>query len=367
MKVSVAAKVMSHTAAATIEAFIGSGSEQLPAEAIYTAEFIEDTDSLFDSLNAQNSKLTSGKPLRRSVSKKSGHIHFWKNMLQKINTWEFHPKNGGKIKKSMPFKTSWMITIRGVMELFEICSKKGFRFLRTRSLNQDPLKYNFAVIRQNGAANTNPNCFQFTSGLKTWVLNSLITPKNSNKNCENDGSTILNNLNSFSTCGVEPEPSFNLVNELNELVIPNFNIVLSDSAFDTKALTYVAGFIIKKLKKLNCENCMANLLTNTLETHHIFTMFEENDDNLRLNYVKNDVIVLIAKMTDIINRILPEYGHILNIIEKIKSFLIDHLNFDWFKCSCHSFSKILDISIPLIVKKFFDDMSMNIKKQKRKK
>ncbi|XP_074034636.1 uncharacterized protein [Leptinotarsa decemlineata] len=66
MKVSRAAKLMSNTVAAAIESMIGSSQEQLPAEAIYTAEFVEDIDSLFDSLNSHTPKFNS-KALRRLV------------------------------------------------------------------------------------------------------------------------------------------------------------------------------------------------------------------------------------------------------------------------------------------------------------
>ncbi|KAG5865705.1 hypothetical protein JTB14_002696 [Gonioctena quinquepunctata] len=80
---------MSHTAAATIEAFIGSGSEQLPAEAIYTAEFIKDTDSLFDSLNAQNPKLTLGEPASLREETHSGWVPSI-NMGYEINHGNSH-------------------------------------------------------------------------------------------------------------------------------------------------------------------------------------------------------------------------------------------------------------------------------------
>jgi hypothetical protein len=64
-------------------------------------------------------------------------------------------------------------------------------------LNQDPIENLFAVIRQCGAGNINPNCFQFISGLKTTVLNNLTSNKSCTENWEKDEGRILDNLRDF--------------------------------------------------------------------------------------------------------------------------------------------------------------------------
>lgn len=81
-------------------------------------------------------------------------------------------------------------------------------FLRTRSLNQDPIENFFAFIRSLHAAKTNPNCFQFISAFQTTVLNNLITPHSRSTNCEKDDSSILDNLQSFLTLDDEFDSSF---------------------------------------------------------------------------------------------------------------------------------------------------------------
>ncbi|KAJ8983229.1 hypothetical protein NQ317_005318 [Molorchus minor] len=122
-----------------------------------------------------------------------------------------------------------------------MCQKMGFKYLRTRSLNQDPIENLFAGIRQYGSTNTNPTCFQFISALKTSVLNSLIEPHARNQNCEQDNSTILDNLQSFINIGdIQTEVASCL--EHNELtdIIPQFNGNLD--GVDIQTTTYVAGF-----------------------------------------------------------------------------------------------------------------------------
>ncbi|KAJ8979783.1 hypothetical protein NQ317_007691 [Molorchus minor] len=181
MKVSVAARTLSNTVASFIECMI-SGNLGLPSEAIYTAEFIHDIDTLFDSFNGRTPTPEIGKPYRRCLSAKSRHHGLWDRMLSKINSWVFFSKDGKSKKDKIPFKNGWLTTIKGTIELFKMCQKMGFKYLRTRSLNQDPIENLFAGIRQYGSTNTNPTCFQFISALKTSVLNSLIEPHARNQN-----------------------------------------------------------------------------------------------------------------------------------------------------------------------------------------
>lgn len=59
MKVSYATQIFSATVAAAIESMVASNN--LPADAIHTAEFVHFMDSLFDSLNGRNIRPPPGK------------------------------------------------------------------------------------------------------------------------------------------------------------------------------------------------------------------------------------------------------------------------------------------------------------------
>lgn len=273
MKVCVAARTFSNTVAAAIETMIGNN---LHAEAMHTAEFIHDIDSLFDSFNGSKPNADLGKTFRRCMSPKSPHLVLWNKLLPKIESWNFISKTGKGKKEKMPFKSGWIRTIKATKELWKVCNDKGFRFLRTRSLNQDPLENTFAAIRNYGASNVNPNCYQFVSSFKTSVLNNLIVPP-SNKNCEMDNSSILDNLRTF----LESDMAISLTNlDMNDLVtleLPTNHGNTSDH-YDSATLTYVAGFLVRKLKKSDCDECCKNLTTETLEYHHTFTLFKEHSD-----------------------------------------------------------------------------------------
>jgi hypothetical protein len=116
----------------------------------------------------------------------------------KIRSWKVYSEETGLTKEDIPFKPGWLNNIEAVKYVWEISKKAGFKFLRTRMLNvKDPIENLFAVIRQCGAGNIKPNCFQFIFCLKTTVLNNLSSNKSYNENCEKDEGGILDNLRDF--------------------------------------------------------------------------------------------------------------------------------------------------------------------------
>lgn len=58
----------------------------LPSEAIFTAEFVEKMDCLFDSLNGFSPK-PSNKIFRCALRLESPHIEFWSKTLDELRHW----------------------------------------------------------------------------------------------------------------------------------------------------------------------------------------------------------------------------------------------------------------------------------------
>lgn len=373
INVSVAARTLSHTVASTIEEMVSNPRHNVPSAAIHTAEFVHDVDQLFDSFNGRSIKPERGKPYRRCLSEKSPHLNLWRRLLPKINSWKFV---SGKVNKStMPFKSGWLITITATEELWKECHKLGFQFLRTRSLNQDPLENTFACIRHYGAQNSNPNCYQFTACFKTSLLNNLITPI-SNRNCENDDISILDNLQDFikfdpSEITIPKLPSCEQ-NELSNINLPQIQVLADFTEHEANTLSYVAGFLIKKIKSIReCQKCSASFLTDDLESQHTFTMFKEYVDNKKvLSYTSKPVIVTLARIYDYVIFILEKFGHILDLSKKVKHLLLTHVTFDWLSCTDHLDlvkSDFLNLSIILVIRKFYDDIYRNSQIKTKKK
>lgn len=249
MKVSVAARLFSNTMAAAMEAMVGtnSASGNLPVESMHTAEFIHYIDILFETFNGRSPRPEHGKQFKRCMSLKSRHRNFWLKLLPKMEGWEFISRDSTVRKTKMPCKQGWKPTIKTTLELFNECQKIGFRFLRTKTLNQDPLY--FSSIRNLNTANTNPNFFKFSSALKPWVVNNLINFSNKkDKNCEDDNGTILANLQTFLEEHQKRDevPLMNIDEcEFKEIDIPQITNFNDD--YDLQITSYVAGFVTKKI------------------------------------------------------------------------------------------------------------------------
>lgn len=373
MKVCVAARTLSQTVASAIESMIASGSSGcsggfLPPEAMHTAQFVHDMDNLFDSLNGNSPRGEMGKPYRRCLSKNSPHLRLWDELLPKINSWIF--VNGDTKKNKMPFKNGWLTTLNAIKGLWGVCQELGFNFLRTKALNQDSLENSFAGIRHFGAQNTNPNAYQFISSFKTTVLNNLITPQ-CNRNCESDENSILDNLQNFLESDATIVPLIDLEpNELLSINIPDFPADFSIAEQHT--LSYVAGYLVKKLKSRNtCEECAANLTTDQLGSEHLFSIFKEYTDNKkRLTYVSKNILLTLGHIHSLITFVLPKYGYISHLSKKVNLLLKEHISFSWYTCDEHAnliTSEFLSISTKLIIRKYYDDIYRQFQKDRSKK
>lgn len=359
MKVSVAAKVLSYTMSAAIETCISTNASEvnkLPAAAMYTAEFIADIDSLFDSFNGNGPNRDSGKTYRIAMSDKSPHRLLWERLLPMIKRLKFLPPSRGpkNLKTIMPFKKGWITTIEGTLKLWETCSKiKGFKFLRTKSLNQDPLENTFGSIRSYGAANKTPNCYQFTSGFKTSILNNLID-NSRGKNCEKDDGRILDNLQDF----VEPteilaEPLVEINCDFDHVKPP---ASMQRDIYDDNTAMYVAGWLIKKINANACELCSKSLLSEDEQVFHTFTSFKEyTDGKKRLHRGTEELLELFILIHDCVISILPNYGHVCHLLKKFKLYFDHHYDFSPFPCPKH-LNNLLEYSIILIIRKYYDDM-----------
>ncbi|KAI4466790.1 thap domain-containing protein 9 [Holotrichia oblita] len=370
MKVSVAAKTLSQTVAAAIETMVSTGNNPLPAEAIQTAEFVHDVDSLFDSFNGRTLYPEKGKPYRCNIQNNSKHIMFWHN-IKKISSWKFVPIDGGNTKMQLPCKTGWINNITAIAGIWETCQKAGMKHLRTRAFSQDPLENLFSIIRQHGCGNTKPSCFQFVASLKTSILNNMISIKSSNSNCEPDEHRLLDNLQHFLESEVLASPIIaDENNEFLQICLPPFNAHGLHDSDSIQALAYVCGYLIRKMKNLDCTHCRSHVLDDGLKSYHIFTYFKEVDENIRLKYVTEYLIYYTAQIHDIIIYCLDVLGYIPYIKQKIMILLKRAVWFDWFQCNAHKDdvqSILITAIFNLTINKHFNDVKQDAIKMRYSK
>lgn len=135
-----------------------------------TRELVLFMDQLFDSLNSVRN---ASKPLKRILTDKSQHIHFWGTAKPFLSKLKFF-KNNQPVSPP-PSVKNFIITIRNIQDLWKHMKDIGFKFLSTRCLQQDPLENFFGIIRGLCGQNFRPTCIQFTASYKTCLINNLVS------------------------------------------------------------------------------------------------------------------------------------------------------------------------------------------------
>lgn len=110
MSVKLAAQILSHSVAAGICVYSSIGG--LPADAVFTADFVKEMDMLFDSLNSKT--LYSNKEYGGAVTKESKHVEMWKEKINFIKSWHFFNTNTGKELKP-PCQKGWLLTLNSTV------------------------------------------------------------------------------------------------------------------------------------------------------------------------------------------------------------------------------------------------------------
>jgi len=76
---------------------------------------------------------------------------------------------------------SW--NIKAIRCLWQTCSAKGFEYLLTRSLNQDPLENAIGRFRFHCGENDSPSSHQFHPAFVSFVLESILKMQDKLDNC----------------------------------------------------------------------------------------------------------------------------------------------------------------------------------------
>jgi hypothetical protein len=129
----------------------------------------------------------------------SKHLEHWQNAVSKIKRWTFLNKECEQVCPPPPSpQTGWLVTIGAVQHVWRrLNEEKKFKYFETRNLNQDALGNTFGAIRFHCGSNNNPTVGQFVDALKTVVIHGLAYRGLLDLNCEDDGASLLDNLQSF--------------------------------------------------------------------------------------------------------------------------------------------------------------------------
>jgi hypothetical protein len=170
--------------------------EGAPSEYLMTAALVGKVDHLFDSFNC-GTRVDPEKILRCPLSDNIPHMDHWKKASMGIRSRIFLKDGKPTLLHHRPSQIGWLIDITAAQHVWRTVKKAGFKCLHTQRLNQDPLENTFGAIHLYCGSNDNPNVGLFADALKTSIVNGLAFRGFCGTNCEDDGATLLDNLQSF--------------------------------------------------------------------------------------------------------------------------------------------------------------------------
>lgn len=294
-----------------------------------TAEFIYFMDQLFDSLNS----IKNGtKPLQKAITDVSPHFNFWTKAENFLRSLKFNKED--KYVTSPPSIKNLIITIYNIQNLWKILKDLDFKYLLTRTLNQDPLENFFGVIRSLCGQNFKSTCEQFVSAFKTCLINNLMLNSKSS-NCENDGAYFLTSFLNSSTVYNISQQSLMLENQQCKEEISSS--ILNMESYSS---SYIAYFVIKHF--INIEHCLTcqsvYLTTECTDSHRIISI--NNNANF---YPSKKFIEIISKLKNEAAENFIRYINSRDIFDTVNHTLT-HVS----QCPEHECNSNLKLSIMFI-------------------
>ena len=167
MRVCLAAQVLSHSLAAGLRTRVLTN--ELNAEVLHTAAFVEKMDNLFDLLNSRRKR--ADKPARCAIAKESTNLKLLASFREWVAKWEF---TGARVQSTIKCHQGLQISLQSIYALSCELMNDGFIFVCTSRFNQDCLENVFAAIRSKQGWNENPTPAQFHAAFRSAIILSLI-------------------------------------------------------------------------------------------------------------------------------------------------------------------------------------------------
>lgn len=288
MRVKYATQIFSHTVAAAIRTCVHTG-QLVSYSANDTANFVENVNNVFDSLNSKtlrdpNSRRRPlsvfGQPVVRET------LESGIKMFQNVVVYE-----NGKKRNNIYCIDGFVWTLRSILLLWDDLRNKGSKYLVTSFLNQDPLENFFSVIRSRCGYNPTPSVRQCRIAIQQNMNIRLLQSLDSG-NCELADGEMLNlhvDDDDFTAENVLSNKDENAHNTTPDEDIevgsgslkPTTPESLTDPTEDleTSAHVYVAGYLAYKAKKkFNCAPCsdlFEKGLDEEIQANEYFILYKE--------------------------------------------------------------------------------------------
>lgn len=381
MKCKLALQIFSHSVSATIKTCVQTG--QLKSEsAIYTSEFVETLNNLFDCLNSKS--LYNKNPFQSALTDDNKipyetliNAKIWSESLFKIT-------NKGSTKPHSFNGLTW--SINAILGLYEKQKNLDYTYILTARLNSDVIENLFASYRQRGGYNRNPTVRTFRT---TFQLNSkmnLIKPSTIS-NCEPDS-----DINLLATVNEPISQSENIISETensddDDSIILNEPHLITEKPLEisvNRKITlqdcsemYFAGYLVKKLlEKFNCDNCSKSLqmcetddINDPRQLLILNKTYSQNNTVTKLKKPSPQITDFVSKSLIILQNKIDKKPHTIKIkakiLEEIKQTLFKNLLTNNYSCESH----LIFLTTHLVhckLFRFFNLQSKNIKSDRSK-
>lgn len=266
MRVKYAAQIFSHTVAAAIKT--ATATHQLNSlTSLYTAEFIENVNNIFDSLNSRF--LQDPNPYRCPLS-----IYSTKSQIVLEQGLEYFKNievfEGIKKRNNIYCLEGFQWTINSILLLWNHLKGQGVKYMLTGFLNQDPLENFFSVIRNRGGYNPTPTVRECRIAIE-HNMNIRLQLAVDTGNCEIDEVTEILDTEDPEIENLDPgapitidvdneESAQDTVPEVGEKKSLKDMVALKDNTdqitLEKCSNIYVAGYLAHCIeKKFKCELC----------------------------------------------------------------------------------------------------------------
>jgi len=217
-----------------------------------------------------------------------------------------------------------IVAMKSALQLAQYVFEKDLMsYLLTYKLSQDHLETFFSCIRRMGGFNNNPTYRQFKLSYKKLVshVNSIVPDA---ANCTLQDNTNVLKINDTSTNTEISNDELVSIVEFEHDYMGSYG--WSWSEYSHKIVTYIAGFIVKSIKKsIKCELCL-DQLENDFTSSKLITLKNRVTKNKEtansLSEIKglilpNDDVIIICKTTEKVLRSTPNVFCTKNVLGKL--------------------------------------------------
>ena len=242
-----------------------------------TAQFLRTIDAAFDVLNSRN---PLGKGQKAPITPATKHRA--KAILDETESLLRGLKVKDKCNRLVQLYSTqkktpiygFIACCRSVMGIYEDLVEQPAapcRYILTYKLSQDHLELFFSAIRARGGYNNNPNVRQFRGAFKRLLVRHQVK-RGTGNSLLLDNTTILDSTPAIVNIArrVDVEPVEVLVPEND--VFSHLPDVDNLSEYKEAAISYITGFIVKKMKqRVTCMPC-SEALTSEDSVHPFVTL-----------------------------------------------------------------------------------------------